>query len=199
VTTYYSDRGSPKSKFSKLFQFSDWPFFPLTMSLADFLVANAPFTLPRHLYSFVEGQSPLSTTPVVFASLAGYLALIFGIQAAMKNSPPQRLNTLFQAHNVILSGGSLLLLVLLVEEIVPIIWKTGLFNAMCADASWTPVRPLYPSLVCILTRISENGILLHDQLLFQISRAFRHRLPRVQEKTSPCDPSRFPDCQLIGP
>lgn len=110
------------------------------MSLANFLVAHAPFTLPRHLYSYVEGQTPLSTPPVVFGSLVGYLALIFGIQAAMKNRQPQRLNTLFQAHNIILSGGSLLLLVLLVEEIVPIIWKNGIFHALCADEAWTPVR-----------------------------------------------------------
>jgi fatty acid elongase 3 len=122
------------------------------MSLADFLVAHAPFTLPRHLYSYVEGQTPLSTPPVVFASLAGYLALIFGIQAVMKNREPQRLNTLFQAHNIFLSGGSLLLLVLLIEEIVPIIWKTGIFKAMCADESWTPVRALNLSLFCVLTR-----------------------------------------------
>ncbi|KAJ7487598.1 ELO family [Mycena galericulata] len=113
------------------------------MSLADFLLAHAPFTLPPHLYSFIEGQTPLSTPPVVFGSLAGYLALIFGVQAAMKNYQPQRLNTLFQAHNVILSGGSLLLLVLLVEEVVPIIWNTGIFNAMCADQSWTPRMEFY--------------------------------------------------------
>ncbi|KAJ7634304.1 ELO family [Mycena polygramma] len=113
------------------------------MSLADFLVAHAPFTLPRHLYSYVEGQTPLSTTPVVLASLAFYLALIFGIQAAMKNRQPQRLNPLFQAHNIFLSGGSLLLLVLLLEEILPIIWKNGIFKAMCADESWTPRMEIY--------------------------------------------------------
>ncbi|KAK7061939.1 elongation of fatty acids protein [Favolaschia claudopus] len=113
------------------------------MSLADFLLANAPFTLPRHLYSFVEGQTPLSTNRAVFGSLAGYLALIFGIQAAMKNRPPQRLNTLFQAHNVILSSGSLLLLVLLLEEIVPIIWRDGIFAGMCAETSWTPRMEFY--------------------------------------------------------
>ncbi|KAJ6544437.1 GNS1/SUR4 family-domain-containing protein [Mycena capillaripes] len=113
------------------------------MSLADFLLAHAPFTLPRHLYSFVEGQSPLSTNPVVFGSLASYLALIFGIQTAMKNHPPRRLNTLFQSHNIILSGGSLLLLVLLIEETIPILWKTGLFSAMCSEASWTPRMEFY--------------------------------------------------------
>ncbi|KAF7339472.1 Elongation of fatty acids protein [Mycena sanguinolenta] len=113
------------------------------MSLADLLLANVPFTLPPHLVSFIPGQTPLSTNTVVFGTLAGYLALIFGIQAAMKNHPPQRLNTLFQAHNVILSAGSLLLLVLLIEEVVPIIWNTGIFNAMCAEASWTPRMEFY--------------------------------------------------------
>ncbi|KAF7357191.1 Elongation of fatty acids protein [Mycena sanguinolenta] len=107
------------------------------MSLADLILAHAPFTIPRHLYSLVEGQPPLSSPLVVFGSLASYLALIFGSQAAL------RLNTLFQAHNIILSGGSLLLLVLLIEETIPIIWKIGLFNAMCSEASWTPRMEFY--------------------------------------------------------
>ncbi|KAJ7630936.1 GNS1/SUR4 membrane protein [Roridomyces roridus] len=114
------------------------------MSLANFILDYVPLpTLPRHLYSFVEGQTPLSTAPVVFGTLAGYLALIFGIQAAMKNQQPQKLNTLFQAHNVFLSAGSLLLLVLMLEEIVPIIWKNGIFSAMCDNESWTPRMEFY--------------------------------------------------------
>lgn len=57
----------------------------------------------------------------------------------MKNRPPQKLNTLFQIHNVILSGGSFILLVLMAEEILPILWKRGIFKAICAEESWTPV------------------------------------------------------------
>src|ERR1700761_1155019 len=122
------------------------------MPLADLLLTVIPFRLPRHLYTFIPNETPLSTTPVVVAALVGYLALIFGIQAAMKNHPPQKLNTLFQAHNVILSAGSFLLLILLLEEIVPIIWRNGIFNAMCADESWTSVRTPYlswPALTCL--------------------------------------------------
>ncbi|KAJ7786307.1 ELO family [Mycena metata] len=136
------------------------------MSLADFLVAHAPFTLPRHLYSYVEGQTPLSTTPVVFGSLAFYLALIFGVQAVMKNREPQRLNTLFQAHNVFLSAGSLVLLVLLLEEILPIIWHNGLFSAMCDNESWTPRMEFYYMI---------NYYFKYVELL-------RHSLPCFQEK-----------------
>ncbi|KAK7064231.1 GTPase activating protein [Favolaschia claudopus] len=113
------------------------------MSLADLLLAYVPFTLPRQLYSFVEGQTPLSTTPVVLASIVFYLAFIFSIQAAMKSYPPRRLTILFQAHNIFLSGGSLLLLALLSEEVIPIIWDTGLFNSICAEASWTPRLEFY--------------------------------------------------------
>ncbi|KAF7320342.1 Elongation of fatty acids protein [Mycena kentingensis (nom. inval.)] len=113
------------------------------MALADALLSVVPFRLPPHLTSFIPHETPLSTTPVVLGTLVGYLVLIFGIQAAMKNSQPQKLNTLFQAHNVFLSSGSLLLLVLTLEEIIPIVWRTGLFNGLCAEESWTPRMEFY--------------------------------------------------------
>ncbi|KAF7306926.1 Elongation of fatty acids protein [Mycena indigotica] len=111
--------------------------------LADTLLAVIPYRLPPHLYSFIPNETPLSTTPIVVGTLLGYLVTIFGIQAAMKNHPPQRLNTLFQIHNVVLSSGSLLLLALMLEEIVPIMWRDGLFNAMCHANSWTPRMEFY--------------------------------------------------------
>jgi fatty acid elongase 3 len=108
--------------------------------LADFLLAVIPFpSLPSYLTQYEQGKTPMSTTPVVVTTLIGYLAVIFGIQAVMKNKDPKRLNTLFQIHNVILSSGSALLLALMLEEVVPIIYNKGLYAAMCADASWTPV------------------------------------------------------------
>ncbi|THV04953.1 GNS1/SUR4 membrane protein [Dendrothele bispora CBS 962.96] len=113
------------------------------MVLADFIVAHVPVSLPRHLYSYIPGETPLSTTPTVVSTLIGYLVVIFGIQAAMKNRPPQKLNTLFQIHNVILSSGSLLLLVLMLEEILPIVWKHGLFYGMCAEGAWTNKMEFY--------------------------------------------------------
>ncbi|KAG6813788.1 hypothetical protein H0H92_007200 [Tricholoma furcatifolium] len=111
--------------------------------LADFLLTYVPISLPRHLSSYVPGETPLSTTPVVVTTLIGYLAVIFGLQAIMKNKQAYKLTPLFQAHNVILSSGSLLLLVLMLEEIVPIIWNDGVFNAICAEKSWTPRMEFY--------------------------------------------------------
>lgn len=109
--------------------------------LADALVSLAgPVRLPHYLTHFVAGKTPLSLFPAVVTALSGYLAVIFGIQELMKNRKPMKLTLLFQAHNIILSLGSGLLLLLMIEEIVPILWRAGLFGAICNVESWTPVR-----------------------------------------------------------
>ncbi|KAH9486934.1 Putative elongation of fatty acids protein 1 [Psilocybe cubensis] len=112
-------------------------------SLAGFLLDIIPYRLPVHLYSYVEGTTPLSTTKTVTTTLISYLVIIFGIQALMKDKKPLKLTTLFQIHNVLLSSGSLLLLVLMLEEIVPNIWNNGIHHALCASESWTPRMEFY--------------------------------------------------------
>ncbi|KAF8622476.1 hypothetical protein AX15_006992 [Amanita polypyramis BW_CC] len=111
--------------------------------LADFLLAQFPFRLPVHFTSYVQGKTPLSTTPAVVSSLVSYLAIIFGIQAYMTNKQPQKLTVLFQAHNIILSVGSFVLLVLMLEEVVPIVWTNGVFHAVCSEEAWTPRLEFY--------------------------------------------------------
>lgn len=111
--------------------------------LADFLLKYIPIPhIPYHLTHYVRGATPLSTQPVVLSVLAGYLATIFGIREIMKTRQPQKLTFLFQVHNVILSSGSALLLALMLEEILPIYWRHGLFYAMCDVGAWTEVSVL---------------------------------------------------------
>lgn len=129
-----------KLRFVKIEQFVHSLASPAMAPLADFLLAYVPISLPHYLTSYVEGETPLSTTPAVLATLVSYLAVIFGIQAVMKNQSPHKLTPFFQTHNVILCTGSLVLLVLMLEEILPIMWKNGIFNALCAEEAWTPVR-----------------------------------------------------------
>ena len=112
--------------------------------LADFLSVYVPNFLPTHFTSYIPGKSPLSTNTGVVAILISYLAVIFGVKAVMKNQQPYKLTPLFQAHNVILSSGSFLLLILMLEEILPIFWHHGTFHALCAEEAWTPVCP-FPS------------------------------------------------------
>ena len=120
------------------------PYLPPIMSLADFIEKNVPLALPHHITHYVAGQTPISTNKAVATALVSYLAIIFGIQELMKTRQPLKLNALFQLHNVILTLGSGLLLACMAEEVIPIIWRTGLFNSACSPKSWTPVRTLYP-------------------------------------------------------
>ena len=110
-------------------------------SLADFLLTYAPLpTLPYHLTHYVPGVTPFSTQPAVVGALVGYLVIIFGIREIMRTRQPRGLNLLFQAHNLILSSGSAVLLALMLEEILPIYWKHGVFYAICGRPAWTHVR-----------------------------------------------------------
>ena len=109
------------------------------MSLADFIEKNVPLPLPHYITHYVAGQTPISTNKAVGTALVSYLAIIFGLQELMKTRQPLKLNALFQLHNVVLTLGSGLLLACMAEEVVPILWRTGLFNAVCSTKSWTPV------------------------------------------------------------
>lgn len=110
--------------------------------LADFLLSVIPVSLPTHLTSYVPGKTPLSTNAEVVTAVASYLTIIFGIRAYKKNKEAHKLNTLFKVHNVMLSSGSFLLLALMLEEIIPIVWRDGFFKGICASSSWTPVSAL---------------------------------------------------------
>ncbi|KAI0793511.1 GNS1/SUR4 membrane protein [Abortiporus biennis] len=106
--------------------------------LADFILNYVPLpTLPRHLTSYVPGMTPMSTPQEVFPSLVAYLVVIFSIREFMKNKQPLKLQGLFQLHNVILSSGSFILLSLILEEVVPMVWKHGIFWGMCDEGMWT--------------------------------------------------------------
>ncbi|KAL5534238.1 hypothetical protein ACEPAG_700 [Sanghuangporus baumii] len=112
--------------------------------IADFILAHVPLpTLPHYLTSYEQGKTPLSTSNSVAGALTSYLAIIFGIRHLMKSQPPIRLQFLFQLHNVVLSVGSGILLVLMVEEIAPIVWKHGIFYGICSRNSWTPRMEFY--------------------------------------------------------
>ncbi|KAF8308865.1 elongase of fatty acids ELO [Clavulina sp. PMI_390] len=112
--------------------------------LADALLTVLPTDiLPEYLTTYIPGTTPLSETPVVVSVLAGYLATIFSIQWLMKDKQALKLTFLFQLHNLFLTSISGLLLVLILEETLPIWWNKGFFNAICHPRSWTPRLEFY--------------------------------------------------------
>ncbi len=105
--------------------------------LADFLLSLPLPKLPHAYTHYVAGQTPISSPVAVAAALVTYLAVVFGLQLLVRDHAPRKLHNISQAHNVLLSGGSALLLALILEEVLPILWKRGLYEALCGEETWT--------------------------------------------------------------
>ncbi|KAJ1986431.1 Fatty acyl-CoA elongase/Polyunsaturated fatty acid specific elongation enzyme [Coemansia spiralis] len=93
--------------------------------------------MDKSQWRWVNGSTPLSTWREVGIGMAVYLGAIFGIQFAMRSFKPFKLTRLAQIHNLFLTLVSLVLLVLYVEELLPIISEGGLFYAVCNEKAWT--------------------------------------------------------------
>ena len=115
--------------------------------LADFLFATLPLRslgVPYEWTHYVPGKTPMSTPHEVFPALVAYLVIIFGVQAWMKNRPPLKLQFLFRIHNAFLTSGSLLLVTLMMEEVLPLVYKNGVFWGMCNVKMWSEVSDTLP-------------------------------------------------------
>ena len=98
---------------------------------------------PRN-FIFRVGKVPLSNFNTVLSTISLYYIVIFGGQYALKDTKPLRLNRVCQLHNLFLTSASLILLLLLLEQIIPIIHQNGLFYAICDVGAWTqPIMTLY--------------------------------------------------------
>lgn len=72
-------------------------------------------------------------------TIVAYYVVILGGRELMRKRPAFKLNTLFMIHNFYLTAISAILLALFVEQLVPTIYKNGLFFAICErDGGWTP-------------------------------------------------------------
>jgi len=69
--------------------------------------------------------------------IVSYLTLIFAIQAWMVPRKRFDLKLAFCLHNMILAGGSLVLLMLYVEALLPMLVKHGFYHSICADGAFT--------------------------------------------------------------
>ncbi|KAF9352144.1 hypothetical protein BGX34_000161 [Mortierella sp. NVP85] len=92
---------------------------------------------PADSFVFREGVTPLSTQFEVAMWTVSYLAVIFGGRQIMKTQEAFKLKTLFIIHNFLLTITSGALLLLFIENLVPILARHGLFYAVCDDGAWT--------------------------------------------------------------
>ncbi|KAG2115566.1 GNS1/SUR4 membrane protein [Suillus cothurnatus] len=112
--------------------------------LSDLLLSIVPAdSIPAYLKSYIPGVSPFSTWPVVSTVIVSYLVFIFTAREVMKDLPSFKLQTLFKFHNALLSAGSLVLLLLITEEVVSVWMNVGTYDSVCAPSSWTDRLELY--------------------------------------------------------
>ncbi|KAI9676032.1 MAG: hypothetical protein M1817_000775 [Caeruleum heppii] len=100
---------------------------------------------PPQDFRFVQNETPMSTLKASMLTIVSYYIIIFGGREIMRNRPPMKLNGLFMFHNLYLTIISAGLLVLFAEQLIPTVYKHGIFFAICnRDGGWTkPLVTLY--------------------------------------------------------
>lgn len=122
----------------------DQPFGVDLMSYFEKAYSAVAGYSPRD-FVFVPGETPLSTFKATAGLLLTYYFTVFAGRELMKNRAPLRLNGLFMVHNLYLTIISATLLALFIEQLLPTIWRNGVFFAICDHrGGWTkPLVTLY--------------------------------------------------------
>ncbi|KAI8867194.1 GNS1/SUR4 membrane protein, partial [Ramicandelaber brevisporus] len=95
-------------------------------------------------FHYARGENFMSSLPDAIAVICCYLVIIFGGQELMRNRAPINPGFLFKVHNVFLTFASLALLVLFIEQILPMILEHGMHFALCSpDATNQQLQLLY--------------------------------------------------------
>jgi fatty acid elongase 3 len=88
-------------------------------------------------FKIIPGNTLMSTLSETVAMIAVYLVVIFGGREIMKSREPLKLNGLFKIHNLMLTALSGALLILFAEQLIPTLWRDGLYENICGTDGWT--------------------------------------------------------------
>lgn len=108
-----------------------WPIFNYLFGLVVGYTADE--------FEFVPYVTTLANFPHAVSIIAIYYVIIFGGQFIMSklNLSPIKLNLIFQFHNFSLTLISLILLLLMIEQVFPIVYYNGILASVCAPESFT--------------------------------------------------------------
>lgn len=126
-----SFKGIPRPTVDRPFAIELWPLFD---KLYTVVLGYSPTK-----FVFVPGQTPMSTLKATTTMLATYYVTVFAGRELMKKREPFKLNRLFMIHNLILTIISGSLLAFFIEQLLPTVWRNGIFYAICDHrGGWTP-------------------------------------------------------------
>lgn len=123
------------------------PSTPVYDAVVAAIPASVRAQAPLALIEWIPGETPVSSIASVVTAAILYLSTIFGLQAFMRSRPAAGKGPVFKSifliHNILLTLGSGLLLALILEDVLPIYRRGGLFYAVCSPKAWTPHLETY--------------------------------------------------------
>lgn len=89
-------------------------------------------------FDFTPRVTPMSSMKEAAGLIIAYYVIIFGGREIMKSRPAFKLNGPFMIHNFYLTAISAILLSLFTEQLLPTVYRHGIFYAVCDHrGGWT--------------------------------------------------------------